>query len=150
MVAYGSHEGLIGLPKILDKIDMVVRNRMVGCAQDLLSTLIMNTPIDTGRARRSWQAYVDTYTESGMTGEPPYVGGVEIEMRGKDKGRFLSAPRTSSVSGIRDFDPKKHTNIVVSSNVPYMARLNRGWSRQATAGWIERCIDEVTSRWGVA
>ncbi len=34
-------------------------------------------------------------------------------------------------------------HIDVINDAPYIMRLNDGWSKQAAAGFIERCIDEV-------
>jgi hypothetical protein len=35
--------------------------------------------------------------------------------------------------------------IDVLNDAPYIMRLNDGWSGQAAAGFIERCIDEVVA-----
>jgi hypothetical protein len=145
-VGYGEHEGLIGLGNILSQLDNYVCEAAERCANDLIETLQRNTPILTGRAKASW----DVRTNSYMEDSPPYIGGVEIEMR-TNKVKFLSTKSRQNKRrlGLTGFDLKKDTNIIVSSNIPYMARLNRGWSKQASPGWIERCIDEVTAKWGI-
>jgi hypothetical protein len=150
-VGYGEHEGLIGLGNILTQLDNYVCEAAERCANDLIETLERNTPIRTGRARQSWEVHTNTYTEGLKTGLPPYIGGVEIEMRtNKVKYLHMKSRQNKRRLGLTGFDLKKDTNIVVSSNIPYMARLNRGWSVQASPGWIERCIDEVTAKWGIA
>lgn len=35
---------------------------------------------------------------------------------------------------------------VVENRVPYINRLNEGWSKQAPAGFVENVIDDVTRR----
>ncbi|GAF97668.1 unnamed protein product, partial [marine sediment metagenome] len=34
-----------------------------------------------------------------------------------------------------------NTNIIIQNNVPYANRLALGWSRQASAGWVDKQID---------
>lgn len=158
-MAKGSHQGLIGLPQIIDRCYATVDAVMVGVAQDLVERLQeknpvdhgpeVGTPRDWGVSRDHWIASVDTYTQGGITGKSPYIGGMEIELRTKSKGRFLSAPRSNDAGSHGFFDSRKNTNIVVSNDAPYMARLNSGWSKQAEAGWVDHIIDTVTSKWGL-
>ena len=145
-------DGLIGLDNILNGLDNYVESQIVGLAQDLRSSLAAATPIEDPPtnnivAREHWQIAVDSYTVSGSTGEPPFTGGVEVDMRVRRSGRFLAAPGKGA--GLAGFDIRKSQNIVIFNDVSYMARLNRGWSPQAAPGFIERVIDEVTARWGM-
>lgn len=40
-------------------------------------------------------------------------------------------------------------NGVIDNDAPYIMRLNDGWSEQAPAGFIERCIDETISEMNI-
>lgn len=151
-MAARNDNGLIGLENIIKKADSYVESRVMGFVQDLHQSLVAATPIENPPtnnivAREHWQVSVDSYTVSSSTGESPFVGGVEIDMRIRKSGRFLKAPGKSS--GLEGFDIRKTQNIVIFNDVPYMARLNRGWSPQAAPGFIEAVIDQVSSRWGL-
>ena len=145
-------DGLIGLENIIKGVDQYVSSQVMNFTEDLRSSLAAATPIEDPPtnnivAREHWQISVDSYTVASSTGAPPFVGGVEVDMRIRRSGRFLKAP--GKATGLSGFDIRKSQNIVVFNDVPYMARLNRGWSPQASPGFIERIIDEVSARWGM-
>lgn len=147
-----NENGLIGLQNIIKQIDNHVESQVIGFVQDLRQTLVDATPIETPPtndvvAKEHWKIAVDSYTMAGSTDTPSYGGGVEIDTRVRNSGRFLKAPGKGG--GLEHFNIRKSQNIVVYNDVPYMARLNRGWSTQAAAGFIERCVDQVQSRWGM-
>lgn len=150
-MAVHNDDGLIGLGNLTQYISDHVQETIDGFSRDLLQELKAMTPIDTGQAKASWHMGVNEYLETEMNGgAPPYVGGVEIEQRYRKRNRFLRKPRQGK--GIDSFVATgrgKSDNIVISSNVPYMARLNRGWSKQAPPFFIENCIDRVMVRWGL-
>ena len=151
-MAAKNDNGLIGLEHIIRKADSYVESQVMGFVQDLHQTLVDATPIEDPPtnnivAKEHWQVSADSYTVAGSTGTSPFGGGVEIDMRIRKSGRFLKAPGKSV--GVEGFDIRKTQNIVIFNDVPYMARLNRGWSPQAAPGFIERCIDEVSLRWGI-
>lgn len=151
-MAASNDNGLIGLQSIITSVDAYAESQIIGFVQDLHQTLVAATPIEDPPtnnivAKQHWQISVDSYTMSSVTDEAPYVGGVEIDMRIRNSGRFLKAP--GRAGGLEGFNIRKSQNIVVFNDVPYMARLNRGWSKQASAGFIEACIDEVSTRWGI-
>lgn len=144
-------DGLIGLGNLTQYITDHVEETIKGFTEDLKAELVALTPIDTGQAKASWRIGVNEYLETERNGgRPPYVGGVEIEQRYRKRNRYLKQPRQGR--GLDSFIAKgrgKSDNIVISSNVPYMARLNRGWSKQAPPFFIENCIDKVMARWGL-
>jgi hypothetical protein len=59
---------------------------------------------------------------------PPGEGGTPVDT-GYARSRWVIAELGGQIDVIND--------------APYIMRLNDGWSRQAPAGFIERCIDEV-------
>lgn len=143
--------GLINLNGIIDSTKDFVENVVTGFSDDLLNALVEKTPIDTGRAKASWRAGVNEYLESEQNGgNPPYVGGIEIEQRFRKRNRFLNKARSGkALSGFIGKGRGKSDNIVISSNIPYMARLNRGWSKQAPPFFVEATIDAVMAKWGL-
>lgn len=137
-------DGLIGLGKIIEGARDYVQKTAEGFTVDLYDELVRRTPIDTGKARASWKIGVNEE----LAESPPYVGGVQIEQEFRKRNRYLSQPRQGrALSSFVGGGVGKSTNIVISSNVPYMARLNRGWSAQAPAGFIEACVDWALVKW---
>ena len=150
-MAVQNDNGLINLGGIINNTQEFVESVITGFSDDLLKELVEKTPIDTGRAKASWRTGVNEYLESEQNGgNPPYVGGIEIEQRFRKRGRFLSKPRSGkALSGFIGKGRGKSDNIVISSNIPYMARLNRGWSKQAPPFFVEATIDAVMAKWGL-
>lgn len=145
-----NNNGLIGIDAIIQGTQEYVENTIIGFSEDLLYSLVERTPIDTGRAKASWHIGLNEYTQSETSGGNPYGGGIEIEQRFRKRNRFLNAPRQGrALSGFIGKGRGKSDNIVISSNVPYMARLNRGWSKQAPPFFVEHTIDAVMARWGL-
>lgn len=146
-----NNNGLIGLNTIIQGTQEYVEQTIIGFSEDLLFQLVERTPIDTGRAKASWRIGVNEYLETEMNGgNPPYVGGIEIEQRFRKRNRYLRKPRQgNSLSSFVGKGRGKSDNIVISSNVPYMARLNRGWSKQAPPFFVESTIDAVMAKWGL-
>jgi hypothetical protein len=79
--------------------------------------VIFATPVDTGRARSNWRAalggpFTKQLDETSATGA---IGQAESVINGRGPGQ----------------------TIYISNNVPYIRRLNEGWSAQAPAGFVE-------------
>ena len=82
-------------------------------------TLIMATPVDTGRARANWQVSIDT----------------EIEGEIGDTNAQAAITRNAEV--IRGY---RNGAIILQNNVPYIGALNNGSSAQAPAGFVEKAL----------
>lgn len=52
----------------------------------------------------------------------------------------MRASLTSGGAAIGRFDVGQHGSIWIVNNLPYINRLNEGWSKQNTPGWIERAM----------
>ena len=81
-----------------------------------------------GHARRNWLVEVDVFT-------PLEVDGIDSN-------------GTSTISeGTREakrFDIKRNLILNIHNSVPYINRLNNGWSEQAPAGFVDRAIQAAT------
>ena len=127
MVKYGSHTGLINLEACLDAVDAVANSAMINTAlklhELLRSSPPVGTPIDTAWASTNWIMSVDKPSESPV-------------------GTKQSIVRTDpGIAAVLQFDIKQNRTIFVQNNTPYIARLNRGWSKQSPAGFVETAID---------
>lgn len=111
--------------------------RTVALAID--QTLVLNTPVDTGRARGNWQVTIG----EPATGE---VEGLPLRPKGKKKAAaVISSPVEdtgmvaikAAISATKDF---KGGTIFIVNNLPYIVPLNNGHSQQAPAGFVQTAI----------
>ena len=103
---------------------------------DMMSDIILKTPVDTGRARANWQASLDA----------PASGTVNFEA---DKGSGAMAPNESNASrraiaaGMSATENAAGRVFWLSNNLPYIERLEYGHSKQAPRGMVRTTINEV-------
>lgn len=104
---------------------------------DLLSGIVLKTPVDTGRARANWQATIDT----------PASGTIQFKA---DEGSGVTAPNQSaaSVSAINNGQAAvknaKGRIFYITNNLPYISRLEfDSLSKQSPRGMVRLTIDEV-------
>lgn len=91
---------------------------------DISARVIMRTPVRTGRARANWFPSQGAPSASVTTGTDP-SGGTTIATVASF-GRSLSGPRT----------------FFLTNNLPYIERLEHGWSRQAPSGMVGLTVRE--------
>jgi hypothetical protein len=87
-------------------------------------TVIMATPVDTGRARANWQISIDTE----LTGEVDSTDAQGALARNQEV--------------IRGY---RNGAIILQNNVPYIGALNNGSSAQAPAGFVEKALQTAAS-----
>lgn len=90
--------------------------------------ITLSTPVDTGRARWGWNCSIG---RPDMTNPP----------EGKytlDAGR---AVETFSISAVNGKD-----TLYVANAVPYIGKLNEGWSRQAPARFVELSFETAFNK----
>lgn len=83
----------------------------------------LSTPVDTGRARWGWMCSIG---RPALSAPPP----------GQYSMAAARAADTFTVSAVSGRDP-----LYVANNVPYIHRLNEGWSKQAPARFVELAFD---------
>jgi hypothetical protein len=92
---------------------------------DVDARLKMESPVDTGRFRASWQV-----------GENSATGGIAPD------GSYPSAPPLTRIGYSRE----KLGNIYsVHNNLPYATPLANGHSRQALTGWVQAISKDAQS-----
>lgn len=94
---------------------------------DLLSDIVLNTPVDTGRARANW--FTSIGTPSNVTVEYEGAQSAAGFAIGRASAEIASAPR----------------NIFwISNNLPYISRLEfEQWSKQAPNGMVRLAINRA-------
>lgn len=127
----------LDISKFIEKTTKNAEAKVRIICLDLLTGIVIKTPVDTGRARANWQASINTP----KTGEINYDG---------DAGSGAVAGMTSGGSnfaiGRGDGAVKQAPGNVfwITNNLPYISRLEfEGWSKQASKGMVRVTIDEV-------
>jgi hypothetical protein len=87
-------------------------------AAELFRRVVMRTPVDSGRLRGNWQAGAGTYVM-----EP-------VDTTDPDGGGTLAAI-LQTVQGAAPF-----VALTLTNNLPYAARIEYGYSKQAPAGMV--------------
>lgn len=98
-------------------------------AMDVLSAVVMATPVDTGRARGNWQASVGTK--------------VDTEVERADKGGQATA--TTGAIKIGQMQVPYGQTIWITNNVPYIERLEDGHSSDKPDGILVPALNHVRS-----
>lgn len=82
--------------------------------------LVLSTPVDTGRARSNWLVGID----------------------GPRRETVGAMPTSTAIARAQDAIEASRSgqSIWISNNLPYIGRLNDGYSAQAPAGFVERAI----------
>ena len=104
-----------------ENIDKTVRK----CALAVDSTVVLATPVDTGRARANWQVELNK-PKTGTTTAVSPSGRESI-----DAAKVRIAQYKGNVP---------NASIHITNNLPYIERLNNGWSKQAPAGYVEKAV----------
>lgn len=110
---------------IADNADRLVRRAAL--ATD--AAVVIATPVDTGRARSNWQVELGQAAE-GVIGDPKDKKAVFDK-----SGRDAIATGTKTIEGY-----KSGSSVNITNNLPYIERLNDGWSAQAPAGFVEKAV----------
>ena len=107
--------------KIESKIDRTLDQGIRATILELSTAIIKDTPAKTGRARGNWQASIGR----GATGEVSVVN-----KRAGEAKAILNVNQKASVA-VGDL-------YYLTNNVPYIERLEYGWSKQAPGGMVRK------------
>ena len=107
-----------------------VQDMLIKVALTVHSTVVLGTPIDTGRARGSWLVEIGK-PASGTADSPADFGFVAASEKARAK---LAAYKRNMGS------------IHITNNLPYIGPLNDGHSTQAPAGFVEDAVEAGVKR----
>ncbi|KIC12861.1 hypothetical protein RA19_00180 [Leisingera sp. ANG-M1] len=102
------------------KMDLAFRKIALG----MFSQVIMNTPVDSGRARANWQVAIGSVPDGVLT------------LEDKSGSATISAA-DASAAGLKAGDV-----IYLANNLPYIQRLEDGYSGQAPAGMVGLTVQQ--------
>lgn len=108
------------LKRFAEKADPEIVVKKV--AMDVFRRVILRTPVDTGRARANWQASIGAPIEG------------EIESTDQNRGIVEAAQVIDNLEGDQ--------SIFLSNNLPYIERLENGYSAQSPSGIVKVTLVE--------
>lgn len=108
----------------MDEWRLIIRK----IALEALSRIVLRTPVDTGRARGNWFVQIGGEGVE-VTTEVDPTGAVTIASGGAVIGTYQQA--------------KGFPVISIYNNLPYINRLEHGWSKQAPAGMVAVTVTEL-------
>lgn len=95
------------------------------------TTVVLSTPVDTGRARSNWQVSLNAPAQGTL---PAYKPGSAGDTGAANTQAAIQQGATA-IAAQRPGD-----EVHITNNLPYIGRLNDGWSAQAPAGFVEKAI----------
>lgn len=121
------------LRKLADSMPERVNQELRKVALAVDQVLVLTTPVDTGRARSNWQVTIGAPATGTVNAFPPSAKTDSIGVMGVS-GTFAV---NAAIAATKNYDGG---NIYITNNLPYIRRLNEGWSKQAPAGFVEQAI----------
>ncbi len=125
-MAGNAKEFAADLAKFAKDNRLAIRTVVGKLALDIHAGLVLRTPRDTGRAKSNWIPSIDQASTATF---PP------------DNAGRVSSMMAALVQRLPEFPV-----IWISNNLPYIKRLNEGWSKQAPAGFVEVTIDSNVAK----
>ena len=128
-------KGLLDLAASMEKkaraVEEAACKLAVETAQTIVGDLTFKTPVDTSQALSNWIVTLDS--PSTQTVKPHFTG---------EGGSTQRASAAETINQARAILAKKKPGrkIYITNNLPYIRRLNDGYSKQAPAGFVERSV----------
>lgn len=116
---------------LAEEIRVAGSDTAVNVGKAIINDLAFKTPVDSSKALSNW--IVTLGSASGLRIDPHYPG-----ERGSTQG--ASAAQTIAEANATLASKKPGQTIFITNNLPYIKRLNDGYSRQAPAGFVERSV----------
>jgi len=125
---------------VINELNRFVEQTMAALALQILANLVAapsrgGTPVDTGWARANWVPNIGTPITNTAGLQPSSKGG----SGGGSRRRGTSAEQTTGAAKLVTYKLGSGP-IYITNNVPYIQKLNAGWSKQAAAGFIQAAV----------
>lgn len=111
-----------------------MESRLRRSAEAIGETLVVTTPVKTGKARSNWVA------RTGRVSSVPDVPGLSSPNREANAGAATTKALSQIQAVVRGWKPLAQGSIFFVNGVPYIATLDDGTSRQAPAGMTAQAI----------
>lgn len=119
------------LNRLADNLDDVYLARRDKIAMAIMRALVDATPVDTSQALSNWRV-----STSGTVGAhiAAHFPGEQGSTQGTSAAKALGDAMAALKAG------KTTQALVIFNSVPYIRRLNEGYSGQAPAGFVEKAV----------
>ena len=115
-----------------NQVKLIARKAALAVFSELSENLLLLTPVLTGHARHNWQ----------FTAGTPETEEIEGVYGGDTTGDKLTGDEESEIEQLKaDFLNSSNTMIFLTNNVPYIQRLEDGYSAKAPAGMVLPAIN---------
>lgn len=133
------YKGDIAAAKL--QIENVTNETIIDVTLRIHATLVSNppngTPIDFGWASANWFINV---------GAPTTGNGGQLDANSPASVGAREGQQASSVARfVSSYDYTSGQSVHIGNNVPYINRLNNGWSDQAPAGFVDDAVQEAVT-----
>ncbi len=91
-----------------------------GGTLNLFNNIVIGTPVDTGRARGNWFTSISSPSNA-------------VRSATNEQASISDANITVSTWDVSD-------SIHITNNLPYIMRLEYGYSKQAPSGWVRKSV----------
>lgn len=114
-----------------EKVEGGLRALQRAVSLQVLTGVVLKTPVDTGRARANWTVTLGG-TSSATTEATDPSGGAAISAGSSEIAQVQTAPLGESV--------------FIQNNLPYIERLEAGASKQSPGGMVAVTVAEVAGQ----
>lgn len=105
-----------------------------------LKSLVRNTPVDKGVARSNWRVGIGAPARSVIGA---YAPGSKLGIGETANASAAIGAGRARIESVRGTTSGLATAIYISNAVPYIGRLNSGYSKQAPSGFVETALLEA-------
>jgi hypothetical protein len=121
-----------------EHIERVVQLAVQKIAMQCLTGIVLRTPVDTGRARSNWHVSIEAPV---LDQREPYSPGAGLGAGERANAQAAISAGTAVIGRAPAFGM-----IFISNGLPYINRLEHGWSGQAPAGMVRVTLDQVAAQ----
>lgn len=124
----------VAVAEFAKQIDLAVQLVMERLALDLWNKITLRTPVDTGRARASWQLSIGAPSLVVSPSLGPYTG---------KNSKLNTPPGEPAAPFPTDVEITGDDIVFICNSLPYIEALEDGHSQQAIAGMVQVSLAEV-------
>lgn len=121
---------------IVRGLERLAERVIIKITLDVTANLIETTPVDTGWARANWVPAIGSKFEADLSKVKATVAGATA----------AAATQQGAIAAVAVGYKLAMGRVFISNNVPYINRLNDGWSNQAPKAFVQRAIVKAITR----